>query len=356
MKPIVELFREFAEQAQAEYGLQEKRFSIGGCDVRLRFAGDRWSTLLTKALNHLLHTGTVKPQGRTFTVSILDGSMTPANPLLRFYLKPLTDFWPQYTGPRGELLHLHGGPVQAFYKPGPDHLSIVDVESDLGFFWKRDLTPLPYYEVGSPLRALLHAWLRQQDVQFVHGGAVGTAAGGVLMAGKGGSGKSTSALACLNSGLQYASDDYCLVGRGDDRQWNLYSLYNTAKLVGDSDLAKFTGLASEVWNPERGPDDKITIFLNESFQERLIPQFPLRAVLVPVIRGGDKTWIEPCGRGEALMALGPSSLAQLPASGRKDLDIVGHVVRELPCFRLNLGTDLSQIAPAITNLLGQINP
>jgi hypothetical protein len=281
--------------------------------------------------------------------------MAPRNPLLRSYLKPLVDFWPDYTGPRGELLHLHGGSTMAFYTPGPDHLSIVDLESNLGFFWKRDLSPLPYYEAGSPLRTLLHPWMREQGVQFVHGGAVGTESGGVLMAGKGGSGKSTSALACLHSDLLYASDDYCLAGclEGDERQ--LYSLYNTAKLVGDSDLANFNGLASHVWNPQHGPDDKVTIFLADSFPQKLISQFPLRAILVPVIRGGVNTVIEPCARGEALMALGPSTLAQLPASGRKDLDSIARLVRSVPCFRMSLGTDLSRIAPAIGGLLNELN-
>lgn len=354
MTPIVELFREFAGQAEEEFGLKEKAFSIGGCGIRLRFAGDRWTTLLTSALKHLQ---VVEPVAHVteLTVSILDGSMVPCNPLLRSYLKPLVDFWPDYTGPRGELLHLHGGPTMAYYTPGPDHLSIVDLESNRGFFWKRDLSPLPYYEAGSPLRTLLHPWLREQGVQFVHGAAVGTESGGVLMAGKGGSGKSTSALACLHSDLQYAGDDYCLVGCAKGETHRLYSLYNTAKLVGDSDLAKFNGLASHVWNPRRESDEKATIFLAEAFPQKLISRLPLRAILVPVIRGETNTVIEPCPRGEALMALGPSTLAQLPASGSKDLDSIARLVRSLPCFRMNLGTDLTRIAPAITSLLNQLN-
>ena len=60
-------------------------------------------------------------------------------------------------------------------------------------------------------------------------------------------------------------------------------------------------------------------------------------------------------QGEALMALGPSTLAQLPASGRKDLDSIARLVRSVPCFRMNLGTDLSRIAPAISGLLNQLN-
>ena len=356
MKPVIDLFQEYAEQCAAELGVEERIFSLGGCGVRLRFAGGRWTGILTKALDHLEAREVSWPAHRELTVFIIDGSVSPRNPLLRCYLKPLVDFWPQYTGPRGELLDIHGGSVAAFYRPGPDLLSIVDLDANLAFYWKRDLSPPPYYEAGSPMRALLHAWMLKQGVQFVHGGAVGTESGGVLLAGKGGSGKSTSALACLNSGLKYASDDYCMVTSSDGIESRLYSLYNTVKLIGSSDLARFRNLESHVWNPERGPFDKVTIFLNESFPETLISQFPLRAILVPRITGQTETRIEPCGEGEALMALAPSSLAQLPASGPRDLNFIGRLIRRSPCYRMSLGTDLAQIPRAIGRLLSQLNP
>jgi hypothetical protein len=355
MTALIDLFEEYAEQSVAALGLEEKKFSIGGFGVRLRFAGQRWSGILTKALDHLQTDQPAEPSRRQLTISILDGSLPQRNPLLRTYLQALPERWWEYTGPRGELLHLHGGSVLAFYHPGPDMLTIVDVEADLGFLWKRDLSPLPYYEAGSPMRALLHGWMRKQGVQFVHGGAVGTESGGVLLAGKGGSGKSTSVLACFDSCLKYASDDYCMVGSPDSKHWEVYSLYNTAKLTGDSDLAKFSGLAKHVWNPHREPLEKATIFLNEAFPQKLIPQFPLRAILVPVITGQIDTRIEPCGDGVALMALGPSSLAQLPASGPQDLHAIAQVVRSSPCFRMNLGTDLTQIPGAIGELLSRLS-
>ena len=353
MKAIVDLFQEYAEQSISEAGLEERTFAIGGRCVRLRFAGDRWAGLLTKALGHLQTANDSFPQQPPLTISILDGSFPQGNPLLGPYLKSLVDYWPHYTGPRGELLHMHGGSVVAFYHPGPDILSIVDLEANLGFYWKKDLAPLPYYEAGSPMRGLLHAWMKSQGVQFVHGGAVGTESGGVLLAGKGGSGKSTSVLACLGSSLKYASDDYCMVGSSGGKRSEVYSLYNTAKLVGDSDVAKFDGLASHVWNPSRQPNETVTIFLTESFPQKLIPHFPLKAILVPQITGQPDTRIEPCGEGAALMALGPSSLAQLPSSGPGDLKQIAQLIRSVPCFRIKLGTCLEQIPRVIEQLLNQ---
>ena len=189
MKPIIELFQEYAEQCIAELGVEERVFSLGGCGVRLRFPGGRWAGILTKALEHLQAHETSWPEHRQLTVFVLDGSIAPRNPLLRCYLKPLVDFWPQYTGPRGELLNLHGGGVAAFYQPGPDLLSVLDRDANLGFYWKKDHSPPPYYEAGSPMRSLLHAWMLKQGVQFVHGGAVGTESGGVASGGQGGVGQ-----------------------------------------------------------------------------------------------------------------------------------------------------------------------
>jgi hypothetical protein len=56
------------------------------------------------------------------------------------------------------------------------------------------------------------------------------------------------------------------------------------------------------------------------------------------------------------MALGPSSLAQLPASDCRDLNFIGRVVRRSPCYRMKLGTDLTQIPGTIGQLLNQLNP
>lgn len=354
MKVITELFQDYADQCISEFGVDERLFALGGCGVRIRFCGERWAGTLTKALDHLCADTITWPANRELTVYILDGSVSPRNPLLRFYLKPLVDFWPELTGPRGELRYIHGGPIAAFYQPGPDLLSIVDLEANVAFYWKRDLTPPPYYEVGSPMRTLLHAWLIGKGVQFVHGAAIGTEAGGVLLAGKGGSGKSTSALACLNSSLKYASDDYCMVTSPEDNPARVYSLYNTAKLVGSEDLTRFAGLERHVWNPVRGPSDKVTIFLHQSFPEKIITDFPLRAILLPRVSGGVDTQIERCGEGAAAMALGPSSMAQLPHSGSRDLAFIARLVRRFPCYRLNVGTDLSQIPDAIGRLLEQL--
>jgi hypothetical protein len=301
---------------------------------------------LTRAFAHLPDSG---KGDDAFTIHLWDGSFPSRNGFLDVFTKN----WPSLCGPRGSLVDYHGGRLVALYQPGPDILHVVDLERNIAFYWKRDLTPLPYYEVGSPLRSLLHVVMRKYGLQFVHGGAVGHESGGVLLAGKGGSGKSTSVLACLDSGLQYASDDYCMSGTGKNGEGRVHSLYNTAKLRGDEDLARFPKLAERVWNPVREGEDKATIFLQDCRPEKLIAGFPLRAILVPHVAGVRDTTLGPCSAKDALLALAPTTLAQLPDSGSEDMQRMVRLVRTTPCYRLQLGTDLRQIPEAIERVLAQ---
>jgi hypothetical protein len=192
--------------------------------------------------------------------------------------------------------------------------------------------------------------MRSVDRYFVHGAAIGHADGGVLLVGKGGSGKSTSALSCLRSGMQYAGDDYCIL-RESGSGYDVHSLYCTAKLVGMSDLESFPDMLDKVVNLRREPGEKVAISLADYKAGQLIDRFPLRAILLPVITHGRDTEILPCSAQEALMAIAPSTLAQLPASGRKDLQFLGNLARRVPCYRLLLGTDLRQVPGRISELL-----
>ena len=81
--------------------------------------------------------------------------------------------------------------------------------------------------------------------------------GGVLLAGKGGSGKSTTALTCLNSELQYVSDDYCVVVAQPSPF--AYNLYCTAKVRADN-THRVPHLMPTVSNGNRLGDEKALFF------------------------------------------------------------------------------------------------
>ena len=60
-----------------------------------------------------------------------------------------------------------------------------------------DASRLPPWERACPLRALLTWWAAPERLLMAHGAAVGSGEGALLLAGPGGSGKSTTALACF---------------------------------------------------------------------------------------------------------------------------------------------------------------
>ncbi|HEX3744655.1 MAG TPA: hypothetical protein VHW09_12020 [Bryobacteraceae bacterium] len=349
MNFLVQLLEEYFQEAARQDGIAARYFQIAKRNVAIQFAGDRWVADLTGALAHLERPSVDMAGG--LTVSVWDGGTAPANHLLRAYLFTLTNWWYSYTGPRGELLDVHGGNIEAHYHPDTGTLSVVDRQRGRAFYWKRDRAAIPYYEECAPFRVLLHSYLRETGAHMVHGAAVGTSEAAVLLVGKGGSGKSTTALACLHSGMRYAGDDYCVVAEDGDGGFDVHSLYCMAKLVAMSDLDRFPGLDRHVVNRTLESGDKVAVSLQAHTAGRLAEQLPLRALLAPEIAGDGHTALVACSAKEATLALAPSTMAQLPFSGPKDLWFLGAMTRRLPCYRMLLGRDLQQVSDRIAALL-----
>src|SRR5436190_545935 len=98
----------------------------------------------------------------------------------------------------GILVHVDGAGGQ-----GSDRVQVFDRTRRLAVVWVWDARTLAAADCCRPLLRLLHWWLADQPWQLVHGAAVGAAAGGVLVTGVGGAGKSTTALACVSAGWRH---------------------------------------------------------------------------------------------------------------------------------------------------------
>ena len=329
----------------------ERSLTVAGSKVRLRCANPVFTDDLTKALAHLASSSNAGPAD--LTIHIWDASTPPTDPYLATILEKLFNNWSESCGPRGELIGIHGDHVAAVYHPGPDIFSVVDRHSGHAFYLKRDQSPLPYWEIGSPFRYIFHSWFAARGLQFVHGGAVGTSAGGVLLTAKGGSGKSTTTMLCAKAGMQFAGDDYCLA---DPRTAYLHSLYNSSKLKGTEDLTRVpdvTGLSRNLDSFENGGFGKGIYFLSDIWKDRLSSGFPLRAILIPSVTGSVNSRLEPCTSADALMAMMPSTVAQLPAADQSDSARIAALIERLPAYHLFLGTDIEQIPPLVQEVLSR---
>ncbi len=324
-------------------GTTDAHFAIGGRIVRIRFAGAALPSHLTRALAHR----EIPPATPGLTLCVWDSASTgtPLPLLIESLVVLLRDRWWERLDSRREIKGYDGGRIRTSFFLGPDILSALDVERHLGLYWIAAEDKLPYWERGSPFLSLLSWWMAEQDRHYVHAGAVGRPDGGVLLAGPGGSGKSTSALAALAAGLAYASDDYCLV---TDRPVPfVYSIYSTAKLKALVDFDRFPDLRDRCSNLERVGDEKAVLFLNEHFTAQVVDGFPIRALLLPRVTGAPRAHLTPATAMEAFKALAPSSLLQVPGSGPRLLHTLGRLVKQLPALHLNLGGDPATIPPAI---------
>jgi hypothetical protein len=341
---------EYFQQATTRSPMVETKVRVAGRSLRIQCVGGEHSQHLTMALSHLRHDFSGEGD---FTIHVWDGEVAgPAsNSLLAAYLQTLYRDWTVSCGTRGELRGFHSPSIPAFYMPGPDIVNLVDVPNKRAFFFKRDASPLPYWEAGSPFRAILHAWLSKENLQFVHGGAVGESDGGVLLAARGGSGKSTTTLLCLNAGMLYAGDDYCALDCNDPVY--VHSLYNTAKLL-PQDMDRFPHLRERIWNPQSLQEhstDKATFFLGDLMPERMSSGFPLRALLIPKVVAQTDTYLTPCGPAGALAAIAPNTVAQLPIAMQIDMDRMAVLAAKLPAYILHLGSDLTQIPDVVRSVL-----
>jgi len=335
---VRQLDEAFARAAAAtrEYTLTLR---IAGQTVRILFAGDALVPFVRGPLApRLSANGTGPPD---LTVRVWDARTTDVS-------APLPPETPSAFGPHGAIPGYTAEPVLAAYSLASGALSVFDAGSATGFFWVRNEKDLTLHELGAPLLSLFGWFFRGRGTQLVHSAAVGRGGQAVLLAGPGGSGKSTTALACLEGGLEHLADDYALVS-GAPRPV-VHPLHATAKLNADS-LARLPRFARNIRNPDREPAEKALLDLGRPAAARAADGATLRAVVLPRVGAGSAPLLTPIAPGEALRALAPSTMFQMAGAGASTFTSLGALVKAVPAFRLDLGSDLPAVAASVGSLL-----
>ena len=326
--------------AQAAGGFVDRIYTIAGLPVRLRFAGPALLSPITHAFEHL----NVSEGSALLTICIWDTASTGKR------MPP-----PPWEGDdflaRGVIQGYNDDRIHTAFQHGSGAVSLLDAERNLAVFWVSSAEELPYWEKGSPLRTILHWWLGRHERQLVHGAAVGNHHGAVLIGGKGGSGKSTTALACLDSDLLYLGDDYTVL-RSEPSPM-VYSLYNSAKINADN-VERLPHLGEKISNPDRLDSEKALLFVHEHYPTKTVPELPIRAILLPRVTGLRETRLKRTPTAQALAALAPSTIFQLPRAGAEAFKFLAAIAKQVPCFTFEVGTDLSGIPRAIEGLLEEV--
>jgi hypothetical protein len=337
--PAVEQLEAAFSETAAKLPVEERFFRIAGHQVLLRFAGPGLVPSVAPAFAHLT---VAHPSDPELVVDVWDSAMTGLEPP-----RPRVD----PGSPVGAFYFFEDPPARGVFQPGMEALSVVDLGADRAWYWVADPSALPYWEQAAPIRQILHWWMATRGHQQVHGGAVGTPHGGVLLVGKGGSGKSTCCLASLVSELRYAGDDYTMVSV-EPRPW-VHSLFSSGK-VAPSNLWRVPHLEPAVSNADHLATEKAVVFVDQHFPDRPIDGFPLRAIMLPRITGGRHTRALPTSRAAALTALAPSTVFQLHTAGSEALQYMADLVRRVPAYVLELGADVAEIPDVILALLDEL--
>lgn len=318
------------ELAAHSRGTFDRDYIIGRRSVRLRCAGTSLLEQLTSSLAHLATERTsTDPE---LTIHLWDTVSSGVK-------MPFISLWNDCSE-RGAVRAFTSSSLSATRLTGADVCSLWDAERQVAMYWAHSAADIPSYERAAPFRGLLHAWWREHAGLLLHAGAVGNAQGGALLIGKGGVGKSTTALACMEAGLHYLSDDYCLLTHQPGLV--VHSLYCSAKFHA-ADIQRFPYLQPFISNADELGDEKALCFLPPQSSRRLAPDMPVRVILLPRVTGLRETRLLPASAMDALQALAPSALIQLPDAGALELSHIRDVVTRVPCYWLAVGTDLQRI-------------
>jgi len=337
-----QVYQAFEHASQASGEQIDRTYQIGGYHARLCFAGTAFAPKITPAFEHLLIEREPTP---SLTVYLWDSASTAVE-------------LPDFLGNEKDYLESGDAWMGAserfnfFFRPSTGTLSFLDMSRGEAIYWTRSAAQFPYYESGAPLRMILNWWMGSRGTQLVHAGAVGTNEGGVLLVGKGGSGKSTTALACLVSNLFYVGDDYCMVSESSPPY--VHSLYCSGKLNAE-DVGRFPDLTSALNNGDSLDTEKALYFFYRHFPHQISRRLPVQAILIPEITDSQETRLRKVSPAASFLALAPSTIFQL-RDGRQPIHkSISDLVRKAPSYKLELGTEISRIPDVIKELVSELS-
>lgn len=318
---------------------QTRKFCLPGLDVQVRSRDPQYLRHCTQAFG----SGPVRQDSaqKSMCVSVVDRNTMPDLPGF---------FWdePEFSIKRMvDALQQHGyqGMYEFDYRLWQFHRDHDGESVQLML----DNTAYPPWESAFPARQFVYWAYRGTDRRLIHAGTLGYKGLGVLLAGSGGSGKSGTTLSGVLHGLSTVGDDYIVVQKGTDG----LRMEPVIKLMkqDESGLNRLGLSASDA--PMKGPNwqNKFVFYYTELKPDAATDGLDLKAILLPVITGSDRTEIAPANTREAVMALVPSSLYQLKGGWTDTLTFTSGLCRRVPAFHLRLGRNSGEIAGAIRKFI-----
>lgn len=325
--------------AEAKVGSIERCFALADFVVSVKFVGGALAQCFTPALAHL----ELPPTDRSDAVFYIWDSESTGTDML-----PPPCSHGCFTS-RGDIWTMGSQRFKSAYLWSEYALNLFDTVTATGVYWIQAASEsLPYWAKASPLRCLFHWWAETKGFQLVHAAAVGSECGAALITGKGGLGKSTTALSCLGKGLNYVGDDYVVVQL--DPFARVHSLYCTAKLNWDQ-MARFPRFADLAKKHDHPESEKAVMYLYPEMRGQIVRSLPLKAIMTPHISDRPQTELEGISTLALQRAAAFTTMSQLPHASHHTHQFINRLIERLPNLQLVLGSNLDTIADVIVALL-----
>lgn len=329
-------------------GAEVHDLRLGGGVVRLRFAGPALLPCVLSAFGHVRadDRGAERP---VLTVEMWDGASTGVLP-------PAFPLGGSDAPVRGETRIYPDAGVSALFHGGVhprdgtfESITIFDERDSVARYFLTAPDTISWYERAAPLRGVLHWGLARPDRLLVHAGAVGAGGSVVLLAGRAGSGKSTTAVASLLAGHDYLGDDYVLVDLTDSRPV-AHSLYATAKLT-PAATALLPGLPDAYRARPAHDAKKHVLDISRLRPGGVRTSASVVAIVLPRLCPGAATGLRKTSANAALLALAPTTVFQAPRHDGAALRPLADLARRVPAYTLDLGGRPEEAVPVLARLL-----
>jgi hypothetical protein len=167
----------------------------------------------------------------------------------------------------------------------------------------------------------------------------------------GGSGKSSTVLAGLLHGLDCIGDDYVLASNTD--RVIARRLFHTLKV--DPDSAARLGIADHPALPRKLNWQGKHQFTDVDLLGReTATTLNIEALILPRVARTGRSRFTQVSSKEAFLSLAPSGVFQIPGDRERNIAFCARLIRQLPSFCMELSTDPSEIAAALTGLVREI--
>ena len=242
---------------------------------------------------------------------------------------------------------LAGTPYRLHYYSDLNFWQIFDADRAVGIQWMATKDAYPRWDSGSTLRNFVQWHFGTDTASLLHGGTLALSGKGILLAGEGGAGKSSTVLAGIFGGLQSVGDDYVLV---DAKTLTARPVFDTLK-QDEAGLRRLGHWGHPAISLVPNWQGKHQFYLPEVAHDALPASITLQAIALPELTHGARTTVVPISAKEAFLALAPSGVSQIHCDRARLFAVAAQVSRQLPAYRLRLGTEPGEIVDAIRRFL-----